>query len=168
MRWIPRTKASNADLWCFFDLRLKKRLSKQSWGWWFETLSRQLWRHCNSLTHICDTRGRWVLSCESESSKPPWFGVMVNIRSGSPHWWFAVDWLCKLYHFKSTRRWQYFFHKVYFDSTFQWCRISGKSSQISGNSTVYSAACSGRQQRNPKRSVVLTFVRGDQAWHFLT
>ena len=24
----------------FFDLRLKKRLSKQSWGWWFETLSR--------------------------------------------------------------------------------------------------------------------------------
>ena len=24
----------------FFDLRLNKRLSKQSWGWWFETLSR--------------------------------------------------------------------------------------------------------------------------------
>ena len=21
--------------------------SKQSWGWWFETLSRPLWRHCN-------------------------------------------------------------------------------------------------------------------------
>ena len=31
----------------FFDLRLNKRLSKQSWGWWFETLSRPLWRHCN-------------------------------------------------------------------------------------------------------------------------
>ena len=31
----------------FFDLRLNKRLSKQSWGWWFETPSRQLWRHCN-------------------------------------------------------------------------------------------------------------------------
>ena len=26
----------------FFDLRLNKRLSKQSWGWWFETLSRPL------------------------------------------------------------------------------------------------------------------------------
>ena len=26
---------------------LIKRLSKQSWGWWFETLSRPLWRHCN-------------------------------------------------------------------------------------------------------------------------
>ena len=31
----------------FFDLRLNKPLSKQSWGWWFETLSRPLWRHCN-------------------------------------------------------------------------------------------------------------------------
>ena len=31
----------------FFDLRLNKRLSKQSWSWWFETLSRPLWRHRN-------------------------------------------------------------------------------------------------------------------------
>ena len=33
----------------FFDLRLNKPLSKQSWGWWFETPSRPLWRHCNAL-----------------------------------------------------------------------------------------------------------------------
>ena len=31
----------------FFDLRLNKRLSKQSWCWWFETLSCPLWHHCN-------------------------------------------------------------------------------------------------------------------------
>ena len=31
----------------FFDLRLNKPLSKQWWGWWFETLSRPLWRHGN-------------------------------------------------------------------------------------------------------------------------
>ena len=31
----------------FFDLRLNEPLSKQWWGWWFETLSRPLWRHCN-------------------------------------------------------------------------------------------------------------------------
>ena len=29
----------------FFDLRPNKRLSKQSWGWWFETPSCPLWRH---------------------------------------------------------------------------------------------------------------------------
>ena len=32
----------------FFDLRLTKRLSKQSWGWWFETLSCPFWRHRNA------------------------------------------------------------------------------------------------------------------------
>ena len=31
----------------FFDLRLNKRLSKQWWGWWFETLSLPLWRSRN-------------------------------------------------------------------------------------------------------------------------
>ena len=38
----------------FFDLRLNNRLSKQSWGWWFEKLSRPLWRHCNAVrgTHV--------------------------------------------------------------------------------------------------------------------
>ena len=30
-----------------YDLRLNKRSSKQSWGGWFETLSRPLWRHRN-------------------------------------------------------------------------------------------------------------------------
>ena len=30
-----------------FDLRLNKRLSKQPWGWWFETPSWSLWRQCN-------------------------------------------------------------------------------------------------------------------------
>ena len=41
----------------FFDLRPNKRLSKQSWSWWFETLSRPLWHHCNgpSLDHL-----QWV------------------------------------------------------------------------------------------------------------
>ena len=34
----------------FFDLRQNKRLDKQSWCWWFETPSRQLWRHRNELT----------------------------------------------------------------------------------------------------------------------
>ena len=35
----------------FFDLRLNKRLRKQSWGWLFETLSQPLWRHRKALEH---------------------------------------------------------------------------------------------------------------------
>ena len=33
----------------FSDLPLNERLSKQSWGWWFETPSWSLWRHCNAI-----------------------------------------------------------------------------------------------------------------------
>ena len=43
-QWIALTKASN-DV--FFELCLNKRLSKQSWGWWFETPLCPLWRHRN-------------------------------------------------------------------------------------------------------------------------
>ena len=32
-----------------FELHLNKRLSKQPWGWWSETPSCPLWRHCNGL-----------------------------------------------------------------------------------------------------------------------
>ena len=41
----PVTRSFNV----FFDLRLNKRLSKHSWSWWFETLSRSLWCHHNVL-----------------------------------------------------------------------------------------------------------------------
>ena len=45
----------------FFDLRLNKRLSKQSWGWWFETLSPPLWRHCNASFFLTSRYwGRWM------------------------------------------------------------------------------------------------------------
>ena len=43
----------------FFDLRLNKRLSKQSWGWWFETPSWSLWRHGN-VNFICCVRSFWL------------------------------------------------------------------------------------------------------------
>ena len=36
----------------FFDLHLNKRLSKQSWGWWFQRLPRPLWRHSNGTSGI--------------------------------------------------------------------------------------------------------------------
>ena len=35
-----------------------KRLSKQSWGWWFDTPSRPLWRHSNDV-RASEIRYRW-------------------------------------------------------------------------------------------------------------
>ena len=37
----------------FFEIRPNKRLSKQSWGWWFETPSRPLWRHRIDGWRVC-------------------------------------------------------------------------------------------------------------------
>ena len=46
-RWIPAQRSVTRSFDVFFDLCLNKRLSKQWWGWWFETLSHPLWRHSN-------------------------------------------------------------------------------------------------------------------------
>ena len=44
---FPAQRPVTRSFGVFFNLRLNKRLSKQSWGWWFETLSSPLWCHCN-------------------------------------------------------------------------------------------------------------------------
>ena len=73
LRWIPRTKASDAELWCFLWSAPDKRLSKQSWGWWLETLSCSLWRHRNVL-QCCFTVTLpivWVFQCYLRN--PEWY-----------------------------------------------------------------------------------------------
>ena len=66
----------------FFDLRLNKQLSKQWWGWWFETPSSSLWRHCN---------GSWVWegSWRSVLSYPICF-IMVTWTHVPHHWPFCA------------------------------------------------------------------------------
>ena len=46
---FPTQRPVTRSFEIFFDLRLNKWLSKQWWGWWFETLSRPLWRHRNGM-----------------------------------------------------------------------------------------------------------------------
>ena len=58
----------------FFDVRPNKQLSKQSWGWWFETLSPSLWRHRNakrwwgSGSQKCTSNGSWCIGIKGEMS----------------------------------------------------------------------------------------------------
>ena len=82
----------------YFDLRLNKRLSKQWWSWWFETLSRPLWRHCNGESFgnevqghqrietrqrrwWFNTRTQWVSYCEYSISPFHW-DITVRIIYG--------------------------------------------------------------------------------------
>ena len=45
---LPTQRPVTRSFDVYFDLRPDKRLSKQLWGWWFETLSHSLWRHRNA------------------------------------------------------------------------------------------------------------------------
>ena len=56
VRGIHRSQVSSPHkgqrrraLMFFYDLCPNKRLSKQSWCWWFETRKHSLWRHCNGF-----------------------------------------------------------------------------------------------------------------------
>ena len=68
----------------FFDLRLNKQLSKQSWGWWFETLSRPFWRHCNGGNHVITQRynqrgvGKFDLSLTATKHHEVWSFVHIS------------------------------------------------------------------------------------------
>ena len=76
-RWIPHTKASDTELWCFvFYRHLNKRLSKQSRGWWFETPSCSLWLHCIQYFDIDENR---------RNSRTMKFGLVILTRGGVTH-----------------------------------------------------------------------------------
>ena len=68
----------------FFDLRLKKWLSKQWWGWWSETPSRPLWRHCNGNIQHIETRTKW---------QP--FSILQILLSCVPGTWITNRFLCQ-------------------------------------------------------------------------
>ena len=65
--------AHSPATWSFgvFDLRLNKWLSKQWWGWWFETSSPPLWRHRNEYE-------MHRLDCGKHKLSYPWFSVECN------------------------------------------------------------------------------------------
>ena len=78
-RWIPRTKPVTRCFDAFFDLRLNKRLSKQSWGWWFETPSCSLWRHRNE-------------SCVTDFGMIIWL-TWYQLSNPEKYWWFYhINW----------------------------------------------------------------------------
>ena len=66
----------------FFDLRLNKRLSKQLWGWWFETLLYPLWRH--RIVHIVTYHHHYCVHLIHffRRSRTVWTGMFLS-RQGA-------------------------------------------------------------------------------------
>ena len=55
---FPAQRPVTRSFGVFFDLHLNKQLSKHSWGWWFETLSCLLWRHCSGNLHVVSVESK--------------------------------------------------------------------------------------------------------------
>ena len=79
----------------FFDLRPNKRLSKQPWGWWFETPSWSLWSQCN-VQELCGCLGilkkigsDW--QCYRKAILD-WKGTWVSSRPWGPDWELRLQW----------------------------------------------------------------------------
>ena len=54
---FPSQRLVTRSFGVFFNPHLNKRLSKPSWGWWFETPMRSWWRHCNNVAISNTTDG---------------------------------------------------------------------------------------------------------------
>ena len=77
---FPAQRPVARSFYVFFDLRLNKRLSKQSWGWWFETLSRPLWRHRN-VDRLQQDVFVDNYKCMSEQQRKAIFCVMRKVQN---------------------------------------------------------------------------------------
>ena len=81
-RWIATQRPMTRSFDVFFDLRLYKRLSKQWWGWWFDTLSRPLWRHRNELLYFHSNSTK-LCSQGSINNTPALVQIMAWCRTGA-------------------------------------------------------------------------------------
>ena len=96
---FPTQKPVKRSFDVFFDLRLNKRLSKQSWGWWFETLSRPLWRHRNDYWPFCEGNISGGFPTERHNNTGCWCFVGKDQQADAqaaqlPVIWNAMSLLC--------------------------------------------------------------------------
>ena len=75
---FPTQRSVTQSFDVFFDLHLNDWLSKQWWGWWFETPLCPLWRHRNVLSIL----GPWP-QCARVHGPSSW----RNRQSRSGHLW---------------------------------------------------------------------------------
>ena len=91
-RWIPcRQRPVTGRFHVLFDLRLNKLLSKQSWGWWFET----------PIT----TSTKWIFTAMAVPANVPAPGMRVLGHQQTQwwlqcctwfHWWFWTFFVGKM------------------------------------------------------------------------
>ena len=64
-----------------FICALNKRLSNQSWGWWFKTPAHPLWRHSNVGSHCTDVVWSWKgerINCGKKTNFGNWYLCKIS------------------------------------------------------------------------------------------
>ena len=70
----------------FFDLRLNKRLNERTWGWWFETPSCSLCRHCIVLTQSPDPDRTGTSDHNSSHKSQRWYHSNLRDHLARSNW----------------------------------------------------------------------------------
>ena len=81
---FPAQRPATRSFDVFFDLRLNKRLSKQPWGWWFETPPWSLWRQCNDLTRKSISDLKMIFWTKMILSNLNWKGFWSGVFTEHP------------------------------------------------------------------------------------
>ena len=181
-RWIPAQRPVTRSFEVFFYLCLIKRLSKQWWGWWFETLSHPLWRHsngfCTFITNWSRNRMSLVLQIAFLHSMScmeilvSWFKFLfvlkVSIDNDSAlvqkmAWrWTDGKPLSEPIMAQFTEACMRHSASMFNFTSFHYNDVimSAMASQITSHTIVYSTVYSGTDDRKHQSSASLTFVTG--------
>ena len=131
VRWIHRSQVNSPHKgqWrgtLMFSLicALIKPFSKQSWGWWFATPSRSLWRHCNN--HVLEMKPPDAYTIRLLTLWGPDKIVVISKTTFSN----TFSWM-KIYEFRLRFHWSLFLRVqlIIFQYWFRkkaWCRPGDK------------------------------------------
>ena len=91
-RWILAQRPVTRCFDVFFDLRRIKGFNKQSCGWWFQTLSRPLWRHSNDVKHNNNNHKTEKLKMVLIQLWLVFWCVLLELKMSVPQWdWHPMD-----------------------------------------------------------------------------
>ena len=184
-QWIPAQRPVTRSFDVFFDLRLDESLSKQWWGWWFETTSRPLWHQCNDqkLWYWLWKKGRFSALLMKNFNYLCLLSVVYGQNDVPLHTRPSARTATQAMLYNG-RKCKYVFMYFVINSAGQWSKRSHDiscidhdvsslrhnddvimttlASQITSLTVVYSIVYSGVDERKHQRSAPLAFVRGIQ------
>ena len=105
----------------FFDLCLNKRLSKESWGWLFETPWRSLWPQCNAaILFRCRVTHCGMVTPFGNGGSGKWSVVNGTKPLHEPHFYFSSVRFCYIHMGAVSHRYLGYYNVKWVRNAFFW------------------------------------------------